>query len=100
MRMRSWSLLTGCCLAPFIYKYKLSQKALSTLNIYKIVIRFKGQVLRKEDNRLVADRQTCNQFFAQTQSPWNTGQTRSPPELPGWSKVTTTYFHVDQFGLF
>ena len=48
----------------------------------------------------MADRQTCNQFFfAQAQSPWNTGQTRSPPELPGRSKVTTTYFlcvdHLD-----
>ena len=53
LRMRSGFLLTGC----FIYKYKLSQKALSTLNIYKIVIRLKGQVLRKEDSRLVADRQ-------------------------------------------
>ena len=40
----------------FIYKYKLSQKALSTLNIYKIVIRLKSQVLRKEDSRLVAVR--------------------------------------------
>ena len=39
--------------APFIYKYKLSQKALSTLNIYKIVIRLISQVLRKEDSRLV-----------------------------------------------
>ena len=72
------------------------------LNIYKIVIRLKSQVLRKDDSRLVADRQTCNQvFFARAQSPWNTGQTRSPPELPGWFKVTTTYFLcVDQFGLF
>ena len=43
--------------APFINKYKLSQKTLSTLNIYKIVIRLKSQDLRKEDSRLVADRQ-------------------------------------------
>ena len=43
-----------------MYKYKLSQKALSTLNIYKIVIRLKSQVLRKEGSRLVADRQTYN----------------------------------------
>ena len=47
--------------APFHYKYKLSQKALSTFSIYKIVIRLKSQVLSKEDCRLVADRQTCNQ---------------------------------------
>ena len=86
--------------APFVYKYTLSQKALSKLNIYKSVIRLKSQVLRKEDSRLVADTQTCNQLFAQVQSPWNTGQTRSPPELPGWSKVTTTYLCIDQFGLF
>ena len=57
--------------APFIYKYKLSKKALSKLNIYTIVIGFKSQVLRKEDSRLVADRQTCS-VFAQVQSPWNT----------------------------
>ena len=99
MRMRSRFLLTGC----FIYKYKLSQKALSTLNVYKIVIRLKSQVLRKEDRSLwQTDRHAISFFyFAQAQSPWNTGQTRSPPELPGWSKVTTTYFLcVDQFGLF
>ena len=86
--------------APFIYKYKLSQKALSTLNIYKIVIRLKSQVLSKE---IVGLWQTDMRsfFFAHAQSPWNTGQTRSPPELPVWSKVTTTYFlYVDQFGLF
>ena len=53
MRMRSGFLLTGC----FIYKYKLSQKNRSTLNIYKIVFRLKSQVLRKEDSRLMADRQ-------------------------------------------
>ena len=48
-----------------------------------------------------ADKQSVFFYFAQAQSPWNTGQTRSPPELPGWSKVTTTYFLcVDQFGLF
>ena len=46
-----------------MYKYKLSQKALSTLNIYKIVVRLKNQVLSKEDSRPVADKQTCNQFF-------------------------------------
>ena len=93
--MRSGFLLTGCCLddkqSPIFYKYKLSQKALSTLNIYKIGIRLLSQVLRKKDSRCVADRQTCNQFFfAQAQIPWNSGQTRSPPQLPGWSKVTTT----------
>ena len=43
--------------APFINKYKLSLKTLSTLNIYKIVMRLKSKVLRKEDSRLVADRQ-------------------------------------------
>ena len=67
MCMCSGFLLTGCCLddkqSPFIYKYNLSQKALSTLNIYKIVIRLKSQVLSKEDSRLVADRQTCYQLF-------------------------------------
>ena len=70
MCMCSGFLLTGCCSddkqSPFIYKYNISQKALSTLNIYKIVIRLKSRVLSKEDSRLVADRQTCNQlFFAQ-----------------------------------
>ena len=49
--------------APFSYRYKLSQKALSTLSIYKIVIRLKSQVLNKKDCRLVADRQTCNQIL-------------------------------------
>ena len=54
--------------APFIYKYKLSKKVMSTLNIhvYKIVIRLKSQVLRKEDSRTVADRQIdrhANRFF-------------------------------------
>ena len=79
--------------ALFFYKYKLSQKTLFTLNIYKIVIRLKSQALSKADSRLVADRQTRNHFFfAQVQSPWNTGLTRSPPELSGWSKVTTTSF--------
>ena len=39
------------------------KKAQSTLNIYKIVIRLKSQVLSKKDSRLVADRQTCNQGF-------------------------------------
>ena len=67
MCMCSAFLLTGCCLddkqSPFVYKYNLSQKVLSTLNIYKIVIRLKSQVLSKEDSRLVADRQTCNRFF-------------------------------------
>ena len=53
--------------APFIYKFKLTQKPLSTLNIYKIVIRLKSQVIRTEDSRLVADRQTCKQFFAHAQ---------------------------------
>ena len=74
--------------APFIYKYKLSKKVMSTLNIhvYKIVIRLKSQVLRKEDSRTVADRQIDRHanrfFFAHDQSPWNTGQTRSKHELP------------------
>ena len=49
--------------APFNYKYKLSQKALSTLSIYKIVIRLKCQVLSKEERRFVADRQTSNQIL-------------------------------------
>ena len=49
--------------APFNYKYKLSQKALSTLSIYKIVTRLKSQVLSKETCRLLADRQTCNQIL-------------------------------------
>ena len=39
------------------------EKALSTLNIYEIVIRLKSQVLSKKDSRLVSDRQTCNHFF-------------------------------------
>ena len=64
MRMCSWFLLTGYCLeeknkAPFNYKYKLSP----TLSIYKIVIRLTSQVLSKENSRLVADRQKCNQIL-------------------------------------
>ena len=39
------------------------KKALSTPDIYKIAIRLKSQVSRKEDSRFVAYRQTCNQFF-------------------------------------
>ena len=98
MRMPSGFLLTRCCLndkAPFIYKYKLSQKeALSTLNIFKIVIILKSQVLSKEDiySSLVAHRQTCNQVFSSSSKLLNTGQTHSPPELLVLSKVTTTYF--------
>ena len=84
--------LTGCCSDDLFTSISFNKKALSTINIYTIVIRLKSQVLRKEDSMLVAVRQTCKQFFAHAQSPWNTGQTRSPPELPGWSKVTTTYF--------
>ena len=47
--------------APFNYKYKLLQKSLSRLNIYKIVIILKSHVLNKKDSRLRADRQTNNQ---------------------------------------
>ena len=64
--MHSGFLLTRCCLdnkAPFIYKYKLSQKAMFMLNIYKIFIRLKSQVLSKEDSRLLTERQTCDHFF-------------------------------------
>ena len=42
----------------------------------------------------MAHRQICNHFFARAQSPWNTGQTRSPPELPGWSKSPPHIFFV------
>ena len=49
---------------PHIFtNISFQKKALSTLNIYKIVIRLKSQVLRKEDSRLVADKQKCNQFM-------------------------------------
>ena len=58
------------------------KKALSTLNIYKIVIRLKSQVLSKEDSRLVADRQTCNQFFCSSSKPLEHWTARSLPELP------------------
>ena len=101
--MRSGFLLNGCCFddkqAPFIYKYQLSQKALSTLNMYKIVIRLKSQILRKEGCSLVADKHTHNHFFFGSSSkPLEHRQTCSPPELPAWSKVTTTFFLcVDQF---
>ena len=65
--MHSCFLLTGCCLedkqSPTNYNYKLLQKALSTLRIYKSVIRLKSQVLSKKVSRLVADRHTCNQFL-------------------------------------
>ena len=57
--MRSVFLLTGC----FIYKYKLSQTALSMLNIYKIVIRLRSQVLRKEDSRLWPTDRHAIRFF-------------------------------------
>ena len=74
MRMHSGFLLAECCLddkhlAPFIYKYKLYKKTLSTLNIYKIVIKLKSLVLRKEDSRLVADRQACKQYFCSCSNP-------------------------------
>ena len=49
--------------APFNYKYKLSQKNSVYVKHYKIVIRLKSQVLSKEECRLVADRQTCNQIM-------------------------------------
>ena len=65
--MRSGFLLTGCCLddkKPHLFtSVSFHKKALSTLNIYNIFIRHKNQVLSKEDSRLVADRQTCNQVF-------------------------------------
>ena len=71
---------------------------MSTLSIYKIVIGLTSQILSREGGRQT-DMQS--DFVARAQSPWNTGQTRSPSELAGWSKVTTTYFLcVDQFGLF
>ena len=67
MRNCSGFLLTGFCLDdknPHLFtSISFHKKALSTLNIYKIVIRLKSQVLSKEDSRLVADRQTCNQLF-------------------------------------
>ena len=63
MCMCSGFLLTGCCLddnkAHLFTSIIFHKKALSTLNIYKNVIRLKSQVLSKEDSRLVADRQTC-----------------------------------------
>ena len=68
--------------------------------VYAKHIRLTSQVLCK---RIVGLWQTDIQsdFVAQTQSLWNTGQTSSPPELPGWSKVTTSYFLcTDQFGSF
>ena len=34
------------------------------LSIYKIVNRLTSQVLRKDDGRLVTDRQTCNQILS------------------------------------
>ena len=41
---------------PHLYtSISFHKKALSTLNIYKIVFRLKSQVLRKEDSRHVAD---------------------------------------------
>ena len=44
------------------------KKALSTFNIYKIVIRLKSQVLSKEDSRLVADRHAIS-FFCSSSKP-------------------------------
>ena len=68
MRMRSGFLLTGCCLDDLFTSISFHKKALSTLNIYKIVIRHKSQVLRKEDSRPVAVRQTCKQFLLMLKS--------------------------------
>ena len=47
---------------PFNNKYKLLQKVLSSLSIYKIVIRLKSQVLSNKGRRLVVHRHTCNQI--------------------------------------
>ena len=75
MRMRSGFLLTGCCLFTRISFHK---KALSKLNIYKIVIRLKSQVLRKEK---ACGRQT------DTQSVFCS---RSKP-LEHWADALTTW---------
>ena len=89
MRMCSWYLLSGCCLEEkqphLITGISFHKNALFTLSIYKIVIRLTSQLLSREDSRHVTDRQTDMQsdFVVRAQSPWNTGQTRSPPELPG-----------------
>ena len=62
------------------------------LNIYKTVIRLKSQVLSKEGSRLVTDIHSV--FFAQAQSPWNTVQMCSPPELPEGPKSPPHIFFV------
>ena len=54
--------LTRCCLDDSFTSISFHKKALSTLNIYKIVIRLKSQVLRKEDSR-ACDSQTDMQIF-------------------------------------
>ena len=88
--------------SPIYYKYKLSQKSPVYAKHIQLLLDLKVKVLEK---RIVGLWQTdihANNFlFAHAQSHRDTGQTGSPPELPGWSKVTTTYFLcVDQFGLF
>ena len=67
MRMRSGFLLSGWTKPHLFTSISYHKKSLSTLNIYTMVIRLKSQVLRKEDSRLVADRQTdrhANRFIS------------------------------------
>ena len=88
--------------APFNYKYKLSQKALSTLSIYKTFTRLKSQVLSRETCRLLAGRQTCNQILLLEREGLGTldrlahhlsnqGDPKSPPPI---------FFVLTNFGLF
>ena len=81
------------------------KKALSTLNIYTIVIRLKSQVLRKEDSRLVADRQADMQsvfiIFLKLKALGTLDRRAHHLSYQGGPKITTTYFLcVDQFGYF
>ena len=70
------------------------------LSIYKIVIRLARQVLSREDSKLLADRHAIR-FCCSSSEPLEHWTGTLTPELPGWSKVTTSYFLcVDHFGLF
>ena len=62
MRMRSGFLLTGCCLDDLFTSICFHKKALSTLNLFKIVIRLKSQVLTVKGQYIfLVDRQTQRQ---------------------------------------
>ena len=86
-----WVSLNRMLFRRFIYKYKLSQKSSVQLNIYKIVIRHKSQVLRKEDSRLVAVRQTYKPFFCSCSKPL---EHRTDTFTPCAARVVQSHHHI------